>query len=91
MPPPIVLSFPHRPTGCQDRGTSAVTATQNVSSLYYLPVPSFYWSHVLLFHPSGLEWPCSVQTPLCALSMQWERSWSWVSPSPKRFPEASGE
>uniref|UniRef100_A0A8C3UZV5 Sigma non-opioid intracellular receptor 1 n=1 Tax=Catharus ustulatus TaxID=91951 RepID=A0A8C3UZV5_CATUS len=77
--------------GQQGARTEGPPATQNVSSLYYLPVPSFYWSHVLLFHPSGLEWPCSVQTPLCALSMQRERSWSWVSPSPKRFPEASGE
>lgn len=27
------------------------------------------------------------KTPLCALSMQQERSWSWLSPGPKRFPQ----
>lgn len=51
----------------------AVTTMQMTSSLYYLPVPPFKWSHVLLFHPLGLESPCSVRTLLHAPGMQQER------------------
>ncbi|XP_009463698.1 PREDICTED: AT-rich interactive domain-containing protein 3A-like [Nipponia nippon] len=38
----------------------AVTTMQTTSSLYYLPVPPFEWSYVLLFHPLGLESPCGL-------------------------------
>ena len=62
-----------------------VTAIQTASSLYYLPLPHFDRSHVLLFHPSVLEWPCRVRTPLCALGMQQERGWSWLSPGFAKF------
>lgn len=85
MPPPDCSVLPHGPAGCQDKETMAVTAIQMASSLDYLPLPPFDRSHVLLFHPLGLEWPCGVRTPLWALGMLWERGWSWLSPGSTKF------
>lgn len=85
MPPPNCSVLPHGPAGYQDRGTVAVTAMQTTSSLYYLPVPPFKQSHVLLFHSPGLESPCGVRTPLCAPGVQQERGWGWLSLGSAKF------
>lgn len=63
MPSPIVLSFPHRPTGCQDRGTSSNTERQ----FSLLPACPFFLLESRPAFPSlraGVALQCT-NTPMC--------------------------